>query len=195
MPRSASSSVRRSRAIRLAFTHRRPEAAVLGARAVYLFAARLRTPAGPTAKEAAVAKLLATDAAMRVTTDAIRCSAARGTPGLSCRALFPGRPRSPRSSRGEPDPTAGHQSARPGLIVLAAFAREPRVGQRPVRLLDPNLSTTGPSMSWPGRNVAGPGGARRVRGLVRRCGRFAVVAGFVRRWSATTRLSSPCARR
>ena len=47
-------------------------AAVLGARAAYLFAARLKDAGRPYGKEAAVAKLLATDAAMRVTTDAIQ---------------------------------------------------------------------------------------------------------------------------
>ena len=41
----------------------------------------------------------------------------------------------------------------------------------------------------------GPRLPRRVRGLVRRCGRFAVVASSSRRWSATTPLSSPFARR
>ena len=56
----------------LAFLIADLEAAVLGARAAYLFAARLKDAGRPYGKEAAVAKLLATDAAMRVTTDAIQ---------------------------------------------------------------------------------------------------------------------------
>ena len=43
-----------------------------GARAAYLYAARLKDTGRAFAKEAAVAKLLATDAAMQVTTDAIQ---------------------------------------------------------------------------------------------------------------------------
>ena len=42
------------------------------ARATYLHAARLHDAGRPFAKEAAVAKLVATDAAMRVTTDAVQ---------------------------------------------------------------------------------------------------------------------------
>ena len=48
------------------------EAAVTSARATYLHAARLRDAGRAFGKEAAVAKLVATDAAMRVTTDAIQ---------------------------------------------------------------------------------------------------------------------------
>ena len=47
-------------------------AAVSSARATYLHAARLKDAGRPFAKAAAVAKLVATDAAMRVTTDAIQ---------------------------------------------------------------------------------------------------------------------------
>lgn len=42
------------------------------ARAAYLYAARLRDAGRPVSKAAAVAKLVATDAAMRVTTDAVQ---------------------------------------------------------------------------------------------------------------------------
>ena len=56
----------------LAFLLADMEAAVTSARATYLHAARLRDAARPFSKEAAVAKLIATDAAMRVTTDAIQ---------------------------------------------------------------------------------------------------------------------------
>ena len=56
----------------LAFLIADMEAAVTSARATYLHAARLRDAGRPFAKEAAVAKLVATDAAMRVTTDAVQ---------------------------------------------------------------------------------------------------------------------------
>jgi alkylation response protein AidB-like acyl-CoA dehydrogenase len=48
------------------------EAAVTSARATYLHAARLRDAGRPFSKQAAVAKLVCTDNAMRVTTDAIQ---------------------------------------------------------------------------------------------------------------------------
>ncbi len=48
------------------------EAAVTSARATYLHAARLKDAGRVYSKEAAVAKLVATDAAMRVTTDAVQ---------------------------------------------------------------------------------------------------------------------------
>ncbi|MFQ6171636.1 acyl-CoA dehydrogenase family protein [Oryzobacter sp. R7] len=48
------------------------EAAVTSARATYLHAARLKDAGRPYSKEAAVAKLVATDAAMKVTTDAVQ---------------------------------------------------------------------------------------------------------------------------
>jgi alkylation response protein AidB-like acyl-CoA dehydrogenase len=47
-------------------------AAVEAARATYLSAARLRDAARPFSRQAAIAKLVATDAAMRVTTDAVQ---------------------------------------------------------------------------------------------------------------------------
>ncbi|KGN40116.1 acyl-CoA dehydrogenase family protein [Knoellia aerolata] len=56
----------------LAFLLADMEAAVSGARAAYLYAARLKDAGRAFSKEAAVAKLLATDAAMKVTTDAIQ---------------------------------------------------------------------------------------------------------------------------
>jgi alkylation response protein AidB-like acyl-CoA dehydrogenase len=48
------------------------EAGVTAARSTYLHAARLRDAGRPFSKEAAVAKLVATDAAMKVTTDAVQ---------------------------------------------------------------------------------------------------------------------------
>ena len=56
----------------LAFLLADMEAAVTSARASYLHAARLRDAGRPFSKEAAVAKLVATDNAMRVTTDAVQ---------------------------------------------------------------------------------------------------------------------------
>lgn len=56
----------------LAFLLADMEAAVTSARATYLHAARLRDAGRAFGKEAAVAKLVATDAAMRVTTEAIQ---------------------------------------------------------------------------------------------------------------------------
>ncbi|MEI2778985.1 MAG: acyl-CoA dehydrogenase family protein [Tetrasphaera sp.] len=47
-------------------------AAIGSARASYLYAARLRDAGRPFSKEAAIAKLIATDAAMRVTTEAVQ---------------------------------------------------------------------------------------------------------------------------
>lgn len=54
------------------------EAAVTSARATYLHAARLKDAGRPFSKEAAVAKLVATDAAMRVTTDAVQALGGAG---------------------------------------------------------------------------------------------------------------------
>jgi alkylation response protein AidB-like acyl-CoA dehydrogenase len=48
------------------------EAAVTSARATYLHAARLKDAGRPFSKQAAVAKLVCTDAAMKVTTDAVQ---------------------------------------------------------------------------------------------------------------------------
>ena len=48
------------------------EAAVTSARATYLHAARLKDAGRPFSKQAAVAKLICTDAAMKVTTDAVQ---------------------------------------------------------------------------------------------------------------------------
>jgi alkylation response protein AidB-like acyl-CoA dehydrogenase len=56
----------------LAFLIADMEAAVSSARAAYLYAARLHDAGRPFSKEAAVAKLVATDAAMKVTTDAVQ---------------------------------------------------------------------------------------------------------------------------
>ncbi len=56
----------------LAFLVADMEAAVTSARATYLHAARLKDAGKAFSKEAAVAKLVATDAAMKVTTDAVQ---------------------------------------------------------------------------------------------------------------------------
>jgi alkylation response protein AidB-like acyl-CoA dehydrogenase len=54
------------------------EAAVTSARATYLHAARLKDAGRAFSKEAAVAKLVATDAAMKVTTDAVQALGGAG---------------------------------------------------------------------------------------------------------------------
>lgn len=54
------------------------EAAVTSARATYLLAARLKDAGRPFSKQAAVAKLICTDAAMKVTTDAVQVLGAAG---------------------------------------------------------------------------------------------------------------------
>ena len=56
----------------LAFLLADMEAAVTSARATYLHAARLKDAGRAFSKEAAIAKLVATDAAMKVTTDAVQ---------------------------------------------------------------------------------------------------------------------------
>ena len=56
----------------LAFLLADMAAAVESARATYLHAARLRDAGRPYARQASIAKLVATDAAMRVTTDAVQ---------------------------------------------------------------------------------------------------------------------------
>jgi alkylation response protein AidB-like acyl-CoA dehydrogenase len=56
----------------LAFLLADMEAAVTSSRATYLHAARLHDAGRPFSKEAAVAKLICTDAAMKVTTDAVQ---------------------------------------------------------------------------------------------------------------------------
>ncbi|WP_018158105.1 acyl-CoA dehydrogenase family protein [Demetria terragena] len=56
----------------LAFILADLEAATSSARSAYLYAARLRDAGRPFSKEAATAKLVATDAAMKVTTDAVQ---------------------------------------------------------------------------------------------------------------------------
>jgi len=56
----------------LAFLIADMEAAVTTARAAYLHAARLKDAGRAFSKEAAVAKLVATDAAMKVTTDGVQ---------------------------------------------------------------------------------------------------------------------------
>ncbi|MEP6798181.1 MAG: acyl-CoA dehydrogenase family protein, partial [Lapillicoccus sp.] len=56
----------------LAFLLADMEAAVTSSRAAYLYAARMRDAGRPFSRQAAVAKLVATDAAMKVTTDAVQ---------------------------------------------------------------------------------------------------------------------------
>ena len=83
-------------------------AAVVSARATYLDAARRRDLGLPYSSQASVAKLVATDAAMKVTTDASRSSAESDTPGISAPNGTCGKPRSRRSSRA---PTRSNDSS------------------------------------------------------------------------------------
>lgn len=62
----------------LAFLLADMEAAVQGARAITLHAARLKDLGRPFGREASIAKLLATDAAMKVTTDAVQVLGGNG---------------------------------------------------------------------------------------------------------------------
>ena len=72
-PRSASSSAGRSRPTRGSrFLLADMEAAVTSARATYLHAARLRDAGRAYSQGGSVAKLIASDTAMRVTTDAVQ---------------------------------------------------------------------------------------------------------------------------
>ena len=56
----------------LAFLLADMAAAVESARATYLFAARLRDAGRPFSRQASIAKMIATDNAMKVTTDAVQ---------------------------------------------------------------------------------------------------------------------------
>ena len=74
-------------------------AAVGSARATYLDAARLKDRGLPYGTEASIAKLVATDNAMRVTTDAVQVLGGTATPATSPSSATCARPRSCRSSR------------------------------------------------------------------------------------------------
>ena len=91
-------------------------AAVDTARAAYLMAARKRDAGSQFTRDAAVAKLVATDAAMKVTTDAVQVLGGygytRGLPGRALSARGEGHP----DLRGhQPDPAAGD---RPPVAAL-----------------------------------------------------------------------------
>ena len=62
-------------------------AAVTGARATYLDAARRRDAGLPYSQHASIAKLIATDAAMKVTTDAVQVLGGVGYTRGSMRSL------------------------------------------------------------------------------------------------------------
>ena len=132
------------------------EAAVTSARATYLHAARLRDAGRPFRKEAAVAKLVATDNAMRVTTDAVQV--------LGGRRLHPGLPARALHARGEGDPDLrGHQPD-PATRHLPPAA--PRLTHRrterpnPLQINDSTVAlVTGGASGLGGATVAPP--ARR----------------------------------
>ena len=73
-------------------------AAVAGARATYLDAAR-RRDAGGRIHSTPVSLLVATDAAMKVTTDAVQVLGGSATPATTAWSATCARPRSPRFSR------------------------------------------------------------------------------------------------
>ena len=96
----------------LAFMLADMEAAVTSARATYLHAARLRDAGRAFSTQAAVAKLVCTDNAMRVTTDADPGARRRGLhPGLPARAVLPRGQGHPDLRGDQPDPAARHQRA------------------------------------------------------------------------------------
>jgi len=72
-------------------------AAVAAARALYLDAAQRKDAGQPFGQQAAMAKLVATDAAMRVTTDAVQVLV---TPRIFRLSAIFGKPNCCRSSRG-----------------------------------------------------------------------------------------------
>jgi alkylation response protein AidB-like acyl-CoA dehydrogenase len=81
----------------------------------------------PYSRHAAVAKLVATDAAMKVTTDAVQVLGATATPRLPCRAIY-ARSEDHANLRGhQPDSAAGDQP-RPRHQMTA------NIGSRPVQL-------------------------------------------------------------
>ena len=87
-------------------------AGVESARATYLEAARRRDRGLPFHRQASIAKLVATDMAMRVTTDAVQVLGGAGyTQGLPGRAVHAGSQGAADLRGHEPDPAHGH---RPG---------------------------------------------------------------------------------
>ena len=122
----------------------RPPSSV--ARATYLHAARLKDAGRPFSKEAAVAKLVATDAAMRVTTDAVQVLGGDGyTQDFPRRALHARGQGDPDLRGHQPDPAAGHRPP-------AARADRHERSERP-----PCRSTTPPSPSSPAAPPASAG--------------------------------------
>ena len=94
----------------LAFVLADMEAAVESARAITLHAARLQGPGLPFSREASIAKLVATDNAMKVTTDAVQVLGGAGYTRTSRSSATCARPRSCRSSKA-PTRSSGWSSA------------------------------------------------------------------------------------
>ena len=103
----------------LAFLLADMEAAVTSARATYLHAARLQaTPGGRSRKQAAVAKLVCTDDAMRVTTDAVQVLGGAGyTQDFPARALHARGQGDPDLRGHQPDPAARHRPPAPARLT------------------------------------------------------------------------------
>ena len=121
-PRSGSSSVSSIAEFQgIQFLLAEMAAAVDTARATYLMAARRRDAGRPFTRDAAVAKLTATDTAMRVTTDAVQVLGGYGyTQGLPGRALPAGGQGHPDLRGHQPDPAAGHRPPTAALRVMGA---------------------------------------------------------------------------
>ena len=93
--------------------------ATASARALYLAAARRKDEGLPFATDASMAKLHATDAAMRVTTDAIQVLGGCGLrQGLPSGALLPGGEGTPDRGRHQPDPANGDWSGLDARLVV-----------------------------------------------------------------------------
>ena len=135
----------------LAFLLADMQAAVSSARASYLYAARLKDAGRPFSAEAAAAKLTATDAAMRVTTDAVQVL------GGAVHARGQGHP---DLRRHQPDPAPRHQST-PTWRLTQSRAVTPRGegSQNVTAARGPDASGLGwmpPVHSWPCPQVLCP---------------------------------------
>ena len=101
-------------------------AAVGSARATYLDAARRRDLGKPYSAQASVAKLIATDAAMKVTTDAVQVFGGRRLhPRLPRRALHARGEDHPDLRGHQPDSAAGHRTGA-GHLTARADAKVPK---------------------------------------------------------------------
>ena len=120
MPTSERPSAARSSTTRAGFLLADMAAAVAGARATYLDAARRRDAGRPYSQHASVAKLVATDAAMKVTTDAVQVLGGSATPATTASSATCARPRSPRFRGHQPDSAPGHRTRPHEHVITGA---------------------------------------------------------------------------